>query len=189
MGDRTAFREIVRRHKDHVFRVALRLTRDEALAQDATQDAFLQVFRKIDQFEANAAFSTWLHRVAANAALMRMRALKRRHEAPLVQASPSFTAPGDLADPPDEDSPAIDDGVSTRELALHAARAVEALPDVYRSIFVSRELEDLSTEEVAERFHITASAVKTRLYRARVALRRSLSRLNLERPRATLAAP
>src|SRR4051794_4069447 len=66
-GDKTAFRELVRRHQDKVYRLALRLTRDEARAQDAMQDAFLQVYRKISQFQEQSAFTTWLYRITVNA--------------------------------------------------------------------------------------------------------------------------
>jgi RNA polymerase sigma-70 factor, ECF subfamily len=175
-GDRAAFREIVARHQARLFRVALRFTRDETLAQDALQDAFLQVFRKIDQFESQSALSTWLHRVTVNAALMRLRVQRRHHEAPLDETSPRYTDGGEIAEPVDDWSPAVDDRVVQRELALHAAKAVDALPEAYRSIFILRELEDLSTEEVAGIFDLSISAVKTRLHRARLSLRKTLAR-------------
>jgi RNA polymerase sigma-70 factor (ECF subfamily) len=175
-GDRSAFREIVARHQARLFRVALRFTRDETLAQDALQDAFLQAFRKIDQFESQSALSTWLHRVTVNAALMRLRSQKRHHEIPLEETSPRYTDGGELAEPVDDWSTAVDDGVIQSELALHAARAVDELPEGYRSIFILRELEDLSTEEVADILDLSISAVKTRLHRARLSLRKTLAK-------------
>ncbi len=174
-GDKLAFREIVRRHQDKVYRLALRLTRDEARAQDAMQDAFLQVFRKIAQFQEQSAFTTWLYRITVNAALMRMRSERRHREAPLEEASPRYSEQGEIAEPVDDWSYAVDDDAGNRELALHAQHAIDLLPDTYRSVFVLRELEDLSTEDVAQILDLTVPTVKTRLHRARLALRKALA--------------
>jgi RNA polymerase sigma-70 factor (ECF subfamily) len=174
-GQKSAFREIVRRHQEKVYRLALRLTRDEARAQDAMQDAFLQVFRKISQFQEQSAFTTWLYRITVNAALMRMRSERRHQEASLEDASPRFSEAGEIAEPVDDWSTAIDDDAGNRELARYAAEAVDALPAAYRSVFLLRELEELSTEEVAEILELTVPTVKTRLHRARLALRKALS--------------
>jgi RNA polymerase sigma-70 factor (ECF subfamily) len=174
-GEHLAFRELVRRHQDKVYRLALRLTRDESRAQDAMQDAFLQVFRKVGQFQEQSAFTTWLYRITVNAALMRMRSEKRHNEASLDDASPRYTEAGEIAEPVDDWSYAVDDEAGNRELAKHAARAVDQLPEAYRSVFVLRELEDLSTEEVAGILDLTVPTVKTRLHRARLALRKMLA--------------
>ena len=174
-GETSVFRELVRRHQDKVHRLALRLTRDDARAQDAMQDAFLQVFRKIGQFQENSAFTTWLYRITVNAALMRMRTERRHKETSLEDASPRYSESGEIAEPVDDWSPAVDDDVGNKELAKHAAHAVDALPETYRSVFVLRELEDLSTEEVANILDLTVPTVKTRLHRARLALRKALA--------------
>jgi RNA polymerase sigma-70 factor (ECF subfamily) len=174
-GDRTVFRELVRRHQDKVYRLALRLTRDEARAQDAMQDAFLQVFRKIDQFQEQSAFTTWLYRITVNAALMRMRSERRHRETSLEEASPRYSEQGEIAEPVADWSAAVDDEAGNRELAIHAQHAIDALPETYRSVFVLRELEDLSTEDVAQILELTVPTVKTRLHRARLALRKALA--------------
>ncbi|GAC1352234.1 MAG: RNA polymerase sigma factor RpoE [Polyangiales bacterium] len=174
-GDRSVFRELVRRHQEKVYRLALRITRDEARAQDAMQDAFLQVFRKISQFQEQSAFTTWLYRITVNAALMRMRSERRHRETSLDDASPRYTDAGEIAEPIDDWSPAVDDDAGNRELAAHAAKAVDALPEAYRSVFLLRELEDLSTEDVAQILDLTIPTVKTRLHRARLALRKALA--------------
>lgn len=174
-GDAAAFGEIVRRHQHKVFHVALRLMRDEASASDVMQDAFVQVFRKIRQFQFESAFSTWLHRVTVNAALMRLRAAHNKHESSFEDASPRYGDHGQLVEPIDDWSAAVDDVVIRRDLCTHAARAVDALPELYRSVFVLRELEDLSTEEVAKALGITVPMVKTRLHRARLRLRKTLA--------------
>jgi RNA polymerase sigma-70 factor (ECF subfamily) len=174
-GDKTSFRELVRRHQDKVYRLALRLTRDEARAQDAMQDAFLQVYRKIAQFQEQSAFTTWLYRITVNAALMRMRSEKRHRETSLEEASPQYTEQGEIAEPVDDWSAAVDDDAGNRELAVYAQQAIDELPDPYRSVFVLRELEDMSTEEVAKILDLTVPTVKTRLHRARLALRKALA--------------
>lgn len=174
-GDKTAFREIVRRHQDKVYRLALRLTRDEARAQDAMQDAFLQVYRKIDQFQEHSAFTTWLYRITVNAALMRMRTERRHRETSLEEASPRYTEAGEIAEPVDDWSAAVDEDAGNRELAEHAKVAIDQLPETYRSVFVLRELEDMSTEDVANILELTIPTVKTRLHRARLALRKALA--------------
>lgn len=174
-GDKAAFREIVRRHQDKVYRLALRLTRDEARAQDAMQDAFLQVYRKIDQFQEHSAFTTWLYRITVNAALMRMRTERRHRETSLEEASPRYTEGGEIAEPVDDWSAAVDDDAANKELAEHAKVAIDALPETYRSVFILRELEDMSTEDVANILDLTVPTVKTRLHRARLALRKALA--------------
>jgi RNA polymerase sigma-70 factor (ECF subfamily) len=175
-GDHTAFWHLVRRHQHAIFRLAMRLTRDESRAQDVVQDAFLQVFRNVRQFERQSKFATWLHRVTVNAALMRLRTERRRHETSIDDASPRYTDDGEIAEPVVDWSAAVDERVIDRELARMAAEAVDGLPESYRSVFVLREMEELSTEEVAEILELSASAVKTRLHRARLALRKALTR-------------
>lgn len=174
-GDRTAFRELVRRHQDKVYRLALRLTRDESRAQDAMQDAFLQVYRKIGQFQEQSAFTTWLYRITVNAALMRMRSEKRHRESSLEEASPRYSEQGEIAEPVDDWSAAVDDDAGNRELAKYAQVAIDELPETYKSVFVLRELEEMSTEDVAQILDLTIPTVKTRLHRARLALRKALA--------------
>lgn len=170
-GDETAFSALVARHRDKAYRVALRVTRNEARAQDATQDAFVQVFRELPRLLDKGAFSTWLHRVTVNAALMRIRAERRyRHEDP----SAWYTPDGEPCEPADDDATAIDDEASNRELARDAAETLEGLRESFRTVFVMRELEELTTTQTASRLEITEAMVKTRLFRARRALRRAL---------------
>ncbi len=174
-GDKSVFRELVRRHQEKVYRLSLRLTRDESKAQDAMQDAFLQVFRKIEQFQEQSAFTTWLYRITVNAALMRMRTERRHRETSLEDASPRYTEQGEMAEPVDDWAPPVDDDVANRELAVHAREAVDALPETYRSVFMLREIEELSTEDVAQILDLTIPTVKTRLHRARLALRKAIA--------------
>ena len=106
---------------------------------------------------------------------MRMRSERRHHETSLDEASPRYTEAGEIAEPVDDWSTAVDDDAGNRELAKYAAMAVDELPETYRSVFVLRELEEMSTEDVAQILELTVPTVKTRLHRARLALRKVLA--------------
>jgi RNA polymerase sigma-70 factor (ECF subfamily) len=170
-GDDAAFSTLITRHRDKVFRLAMRVTRNEARAQDATQDAFVQVFREIGRLQDGGAFGTWLHRVTVNAALMRIRAERRyRHEDPSLWHGED----GETFEPPDPSSTPVDEEAIDRELARDAAETLGTLRESFRTVFVLRELEELTTTQTATRLEITEAMVKTRLFRARRALRRAL---------------
>ena len=170
-GDRPAFSALFSRHRDKVYRLALRVTRNEARAQDAAQDAFVQVFREIGRLQDGAAFATWLHRVTIIAALMRLRAERRyRHEDPSLW----YSSDGETLEPPDEGARTIDEEASHKELARDAAETLGSLRESFRTVFVLRELEELTTTQTATRLSITEAMVKTRLFRARRALRWAL---------------
>ena len=170
-GDDRAFSTLVSRHRDRVYRVALGVTRDEARARDAVQETFVQVFRRLDQLREGGAFHTWLNRVTINAALMRVRAERRHHRA---HSSLSDPAAGDPVEPVDEAATPVDEAASLRERGRDAAEVLAALREPLRTVFVLRELEELTTSETAARLSVTEPTVKTRLSRARVALRRGL---------------
>jgi RNA polymerase sigma-70 factor (ECF subfamily) len=183
-GDSGAFSTLVARHRDKVYRLALRVTRNEARAQDAAQDAFVQVFREIGRLQDGAAFSTWLHRVTVNAALMRIRAERRyRHEDPSLW----YADTGEPMEPPDEWAVPVDEEASQQELARDAAETLGTLRESFRTVFVLRELEELTTTQTARRLSITEAMVKTRLFRARRALRRALE-ARWQSPRQTMPA-
>jgi RNA polymerase sigma-70 factor, ECF subfamily len=170
-GDEGAFSQLVTRHRDRVYRLALRVTRNEARAQDAMQDAFVQVFREIGRLQEGAAFTTWLHRVTVNAALMRIRAERRyRREDPSLW----HREDDETFEPPDEHATPVDEKASHRQLALDAAETLGTMRESFRTVFVLRELEELTTTQTASRLSITEAMVKTRLFRARRALRRAL---------------
>ncbi|MEO7092351.1 MAG: sigma-70 family RNA polymerase sigma factor [Polyangiales bacterium] len=172
-GDDSAFSALVARHGDKVYRLAFRVTRNEARAQDAMQDVFVQVFRELGRLQDGGAFSTWLHRVTVNASLMRIRAERRyRREDPSLW----YTEDGEVFEPADEGATPVDEDVSNRELAREAAATLATLRESFRTVFVLRELEDLTTTQTAQRLSITEAMVKTRLFRARRALRRALQK-------------
>ena len=170
-GDEAAYEEIVRDYGGRLLAVARRFLRTEEDARDAVQDAFLSAFRSIDRFEGNARVSTWLHRIVVNASLMKLRTRRRKPEQPIDELLPGYLEDGHMTAPVSPWRETGDDPVERRELATVLDKAVEALPESYRNVLLLRDIEELDTEETAEVMGISPGAVKTRLHRARQALR------------------
>jgi RNA polymerase sigma-70 factor, ECF subfamily len=179
-GDGAAFAELVARHQDRVYAVAMHLLHDRSDAEEVAQETFLAALGKLQGFRGDAAFSTWLHRVAANAALMRLRKRRRSPEVAGDQAMddllPRFDAAGHLvAEGTGHDwSKRADEQLSDRQLREAIERAVQNLPEDYRIVFLLRDVEGFPSETMAEMLGISVGAVKSRLHRARLALRARL---------------
>lgn len=178
-GDASAFEELVQRYQDRVFRLSRRLTGNAADAEEAVQDTFLRVFRRLASFRAESRFSTWLYRVAANSALMVARARRRRRAEPLDPYLPRFDGAGrhrrtaaSLARPA-----RAEEIIDRRRLATRVLGALQRLPPLYRAPFVLRDLEELPTAEVAAVLGLTADTVRQRVHRARLLLRGYLGHL------------
>ncbi len=172
-GDRGAFDDCLRQYATGVYRLALRMLRDEAEAEDVMQETFLNAFRGIDRFEGRSGLRTWLYRIAYNAALARLNKPK-----------PEFVSVDEASDPEDgtpvpqelfDWSRLPERELQNTELRAEMEKAIRELPEKMRVVFMMRELEDLSTEETAEALGITAELVKMRLHRARLRLRERLS--------------
>jgi RNA polymerase sigma-70 factor (ECF subfamily) len=163
-GSEAAYEELVRSQAGRLLAVARRLLANEEDARDAVQDAFLAAFRSLDRFEGNARVSTWLHRIAVNAALMKLRTRRRRPEKSIEDLLPRFLDDGHMAEPAVEWRPSAELEVERRELRELVLRQIQALPEGYRNVLLLRDIEGFDTEEAAE-------AMKTRLHRARQALR------------------
>src|SRR5262245_16337942 len=178
-GEAPAFEELVRRYQSRVYRLACRLTGNEGDAKDVLQEAFLSAYRGLAGFRAAARFSTWLYRIATNAALMHRRARARRPTEPLEAYLPRFDGDGrHLAEPADLLAASRADELLDRKLLAEKARAgLDRLPDIYRDAFVLRDLEEMPTADVAEVLGIDAAAVRQRVHRARLMLRGYLSDL------------
>jgi RNA polymerase sigma-70 factor, ECF subfamily len=172
-GDEAAFEALVRRHQERVYRLAWRLTGDEADAADVLQETFLQVFRHLGEFRGDARFTTWLFRVVTNAALMRRRARGRRPADSLDAYLPRFDDHGKHAAMPEQlqVTSQVEELLDRKTLAARARSGIARLPDTYRDAFVLRDLEELSTAEVAEVLGIAPAAVRQRVHRARLMLR------------------
>jgi len=179
-GDGRALGELVVRHQDRVYAVAMHLLRDPAEAEEVVQETFLAALEKLAGFRGDAAFTTWLHRVAANAALMRLRRRRRApdglSEAPVEELLPHFDAEGRmLAEGPSHDwSKRADEQLADRQVRRAVEAAVQNLPEDYRIVFLLRDVEGLSSEAMAELLGTSVAAVKSRLHRARLALRAKL---------------
>lgn len=178
LGDDQAFETLVARYQGRVWRLACRLA-GETDAPDVMQDTFLKAHRSLPSFRGEARFGTWLYRIATNTGLMRRRATARRPTEPLDAFLPRFDAGGTHADTPEQLRTAgrLDELVERRILAEKARAALERLPDGYREAFVLRDLEELSTAEVAETLGLTPAAVRQRVHRARLMLRGYLNDL------------
>jgi RNA polymerase sigma-70 factor (ECF subfamily) len=178
--DAAALERLMEQFSPRVYRVAFGITRNHAEAEEVVQDVFVTLFRKADTFEGRAALGTWLYRVAANAALIKRRGKRAELEVALEECLPRFRPDGhregdrsflvaDWSQDPE------------RELLSGEARAVLAdaldqLPAHYRAVLVLRDVEELSNEEVAEALGEAVPAIKSRLHRARMALRELLTR-------------
>src|SRR6266481_9315808 len=178
-GDAAAFAELVGRHQRQLYRLALRMTGSEADAQEVLQEAFLNAYQKLPNFRGEAQFSSWLYRIAANSALMRLRRKRRAPDAltdqPLELSGPRFSAEGYLEPTSSSDwSQRADEKMMSGELGEAINKAVAELPDDYRTVFLLKDVDGLSNEDIADALNLTVPAVKSRLHRARLALREKL---------------
>jgi RNA polymerase sigma-70 factor (ECF subfamily) len=171
-----AFEQLLDRYEDKIFRLAYRFVRNETEAKEILQDTFLTIWRKLDTFKGDAQFSSWLYRVAANAALMRLRAQRRHPEVSTEELPVGFLdSYGQALSMGENWAKRPDDELQSGELRQHIQAAVDALPEIYRTVFLIRDVEGLSTEETAEILQISVPTVKTRLHRARIALREAIT--------------
>jgi RNA polymerase sigma-70 factor (ECF subfamily) len=174
-GDISAFEELVGRHEDKVYGLALRMMRSEADAAEITQDTFLSAYQHLAEFRGEAAFGSWVHRIAANNALMRLRRQRTLEVVNEDLAAPEFTERGSLAEAPETDwSRRADDRILDEELGRAIRQATDGLPEGYREVFLLKDMEGMSYEEISEMLGISVPAVKSRLHRARLALREAI---------------
>lgn len=175
-GDRQARTEIVLQHQRNVYNLALRLTGDSQQAESILQETFLKVFEKLDNFRGDSRLGTWIHRIATNAALMRLRSRKGKYFVPIEEEPQrSEEEARDMAFIPrslDRDPLEL---TLDEELRGKLEEAIASLPPHLRTAFVLKDLEGQSMAEIAEEVGKTVSAVKADLHRARVKLRRMLA--------------
>jgi len=174
-GDVGAFQELVEKHQDEIFGLALHMTRSEADAAEITQDTFLAAYEHLKDFRGEAAFGSWVHRIAANNALMRLRHQRIVKAAEDRMQSPDFTQKGSLADYPALDwSRRADEQIIDAELGRAIEKASNELPEAYRNVFLLKDVEGLSYEQIADMTGDSVAAIKSRLHRARLALREAI---------------
>jgi RNA polymerase sigma-70 factor, ECF subfamily len=178
-GDVTAFEELVRRYDRNVFRIANHITQNREDAEDVVQDAFLKAYSNLAQFQGQSKFYTWLVRIAVNEALMRLR---RRRPERMVSLDEDVkteddSVPREVADW----SPNPEQLYGQGELKDILTKTIQGLPASFRTVFVLRDVEGLSTEETADALNLSIPAVKSRLLRARLQLRDRLSKYYKQR--------
>jgi RNA polymerase sigma factor (sigma-70 family) len=174
--DHAAFEILMRRHNGRLFRVARAILRDDAEAEDALQDAYLDAYRHIEDFRGSSRVATWLTRIVINHALMRLRKQKRdRVVVPMVreQATGESVMEREVADTRAEAPPAATLRAEVRRLL---ERRIDELPLSFRTVFVMRDVDEMTVEETAESLGIPSATVRTRLFRARALLREALAR-------------
>ncbi|HEU4389157.1 MAG TPA: RNA polymerase sigma factor [Blastocatellia bacterium] len=167
-GETALFELIMRRYNRRLYRVTRSILRDDAEAEDVMQDAYVRAYVHIDQFDGRAKFATWLTKIAVNESLARLRYRSRMTE--IDADSHSGESEMRLM----SGAPGPEQEVLTRSLGALLEVAISNLPEIYQSVFMLREVEELSTAETADCLDITEETVKVRLHRARALLRKEL---------------
>jgi RNA polymerase sigma-70 factor (ECF subfamily) len=173
-GDQAAFETVMRRHNTRLFRVARSILKNEEEAEDALQEAYLHAYRQIGDFRGSAQLRTWLTRIVINQALTRVRKLKR--DQVLVSFEAGRATDARETDMPDTTGESPSDAALRAETRQLLERRIDELPLAFRTVFVMREVEEMTVEETAECLEIPQATVRTRLFRARAILRERLSR-------------
>src|SRR5512133_468842 len=173
-GDISAFEQLVHRYDRNVFRIAQHITQNREDAEDVVQDAFLKSYENLKNFQEQSKFYTWLVRIAVNEALMRLR--RRRPERMVSLDEEVKTEEDSMPREVADWTPNPEQQYSQAELKDILQRTMQGLPSSFRTVFVLRDVEGLSTEETAEALDLSIPAVKSRLLRARLQLRERLTK-------------
>ena len=170
-GDDVAFAELVEHHAAPLLAVTRRILRDEEDARDAVQEAFMAAFRSIGEFQSESRVSTWLHRIAVNCALMKLRVLERRREQDVDALLPPFQADGHQQHSSVNWTETAEEILHREQSCALVRQCIDQLPESYRIVLVLRDIEQLPPDVVAEKLQITRDNLKVKLHRARQALR------------------
>lgn len=173
-GSLEAFEEIMRRYESKVFNMAMRFTRNQEDAEEVLQDVFSTLYRKVDGFQGKSAFSSWLYRIVVNAAFMKLRKRKQNQTISIEDLAPAvrqYCLDCDAMVSSRSDSASIN-----RELRDIIQNSINRLPEQYRAVFVLRDVDGMSNQEVGEILGLSIPAVKSRLHRSRLMLRKKLQR-------------
>lgn len=174
-GDKDAFVELLNRYSEKVHNLSIRITRSEEDAEEVLQDVFVTVYNKIDKFEGKSAFSSWLYRITVNTSFMKLRKRKQNNSISIEEVSPGIRDNwvGLRSDASD-----MNYICSRHELRDELEKAIAKLPEEYRVIFVLRDVDGLSNQEVGEILSLSVPAVKSRLHRSRLMLRKRLQKFH-----------
>lgn len=167
------FERLMRQYNQRLFRVARAIVKDDADAEDVLQDAYVQAYRKLDGFRGDAELSTWLTRIVINQALMRVRSRGRDRNVVSFTQTDAAAQELEVADTHAE-SPS--DAALRGEVRKVLEQRIDELPEAFRTVFVMREIEEMTARETAEALGVPEATVRTRLFRARALLRQSLDR-------------
>jgi RNA polymerase sigma-70 factor, ECF subfamily len=173
-GDVSAFEQLVKRYDRNIFRIAQHITQNREDAEDVVQDAFLKAYENLDQFQGNSKFYTWLVRIAVNESLMKLR--RRKTSKTVSMDEDVETEEGSMPREFADWSPNPEQQYGQSELGEILRKTIQGLPASFRTVFVLRDVEGLSTEETAEMLDLSIPAVKSRLLRARLQLRERLNK-------------
>jgi RNA polymerase sigma-70 factor, ECF subfamily len=168
-GELPLFEVLMRRHNQRLYRVVRSIVQSDGEAEDVVQDAYVRAYSHLGQFEGRSSFATWLTRIAFNEALSRKREQQRLVEIDSIQESDEATMKFLKSSAPSPEEDALTDSVG-----VMLEGAVDSLPASYRSVFMLREIEGMSTSETAECLDLSEEAVKVRLHRGRAILRREI---------------
>jgi len=178
--DEPAFRELIESHRDRVFNITYRMLGNRAEAEDVAQEVFITVFKTIETFREESKFSTWLYRVTVNHCKNRIKYLARRHERDRDELDEIKTASPTDSQTRTPGTPAVirrpDKALEGAQLEQLMQDAIDTLDEEHRALVVLRDVEDLSIDEICEITGLPDGTVKSRLHRARLALRKKLSR-------------
>lgn len=184
-GEDTAYELLVRTHGGRLLAVARGLLRNDEDARDAVQSAYVAAFRGISSFKGGSQLSTWLHRIVVNEALMKLRTRRRKPEESIEPLLPAYLEDGHHVEDFTEWATRADRLLEQKQSHEAVRAAIAELPESYRTVLMLRDIEEMSTDEVAAQLGVTSNAVKIRLHRARQALGTILRRST---PRNTAAA-
>ena len=176
-GEEAAFEQLTDRYANKVFSLASRFTRNQEDAEEVLQDVFITVFQKVSGFEGKSSFSSWLYRVTVNAALMKVRKRKQDRSVSVEDLDPQSRQSLQMSH---NERLQCDAAAYRRELVQALELAIHGLPVDYRSVYVLRDIDGLTSREVSKMLDLSLAAVKSRLHRSRLALRRKLIELYRE---------
>jgi RNA polymerase sigma-70 factor (ECF subfamily) len=177
-GSMEAFEEIISRYESKVYNLAMRFCRNQEDAEEVLQDVFSTIYSKLDGFRGQSQFSSWMYRIIVNAAFMKLRKRKQSHTISLEDLAPQVRQSC-----LEQDNPVLhrsDTITQNNELRKTLDAAIGRLPSQYRAVFILRDVDGLSNQEVSEILGLSIPAVKSRLHRSRLMLRRRLQRYYLE---------